>query len=321
MAKLSQDEAHRGLQGGSRSSRLSDFVKKFEEVFEVTAAAPVAVAAAGGAAAPAEEVEEKTEFDVVLKSAGDKKIQVIKEVRGLTSLGLGEAKALVETADAKILEGANKEAADKAKAALEAAGATVEPRLSPTSWSRRPLPLGVAAFVVCGSGGQVWVWRSRASAGLTGCASRPVDPVRPGNLGPVAPSDDGPDLREAAQLVLTDVGRRAPQRPDARDAILVRVGGEGRARTPRDRTFRWRASRPTRACCGDGRTRSTGPRRRPSRCRTRSRSPCRASPPGTGRTGRRAPAPRGRAARGRSARGPAASDGARSPRCSRGRTR
>ncbi|MFE4952236.1 50S ribosomal protein L7/L12 [Leifsonia sp. NPDC056665] len=105
---------------------LSEFVKKFEETFEVTAAAPVAVAAAGaGAAAPAEEVEEKTAFDVVLEAAGDKKIQVIKEVRALTSLGLGEAKALVDGAPSTVLEGATKEAAEKAKAQLEEAGATV----------------------------------------------------------------------------------------------------------------------------------------------------------------------------------------------------
>jgi large subunit ribosomal protein L7/L12 len=105
---------------------LSEFVKKFEETFEVTAAAPVAVAAAGGgAAAPAEEVEEKDSFDVVLEAAGDKKIQVIKEVRTLTSLGLGEAKALVDGAPGVVLEGANKEAAEKAKAQLEEAGATV----------------------------------------------------------------------------------------------------------------------------------------------------------------------------------------------------
>lgn len=105
---------------------LSDFVKKFEETFEVTAAAPVAVAAAGGgAAAPAEEVEEKDSFDVVLEAAGDKKIQVIKEVRALTNLGLGEAKALVDGAPSTVLEGVNKENADKAKAQLEEAGATV----------------------------------------------------------------------------------------------------------------------------------------------------------------------------------------------------
>ena len=104
---------------------LSEFVKTFEEVFEVTAAAPVAVAAAGGAAAPAEAAEEKTEFDVVLESAGDQKIQVIKEVRALTNLGLGEAKAVVDGAPATVLEGANKETAEKAKAALEAAGAKV----------------------------------------------------------------------------------------------------------------------------------------------------------------------------------------------------
>ena len=105
---------------------LSDFVKLFEETFEVTAAAPVAVAAAGGAAAadaPAE--EEKDEFDVILEAAGDKKIAVIKEVRGLTSLGLGEAKALVDGAPKAVLEGVNKETAEKAKEALEGAGAKV----------------------------------------------------------------------------------------------------------------------------------------------------------------------------------------------------
>jgi large subunit ribosomal protein L7/L12 len=103
---------------------LSDFVKKFEEVFEVTAAAPVAVAAAAPAAA-AEAAEEKDSFDVVLEAAGDQKIQVIKEVRALTNLGLGEAKAVVDGAPSKVLEGVNKEAAEKAKAALEAVGAKV----------------------------------------------------------------------------------------------------------------------------------------------------------------------------------------------------
>ena len=102
---------------------LSEFVKTFEEVFEVTAAAPVAVAAA---AAPAgEAAAEKDSFDVVLEAAGDQKIQVIKEVRALTNLGLGEAKALVDGAPATVLEGANKDAAEKAKAALEGAGAKV----------------------------------------------------------------------------------------------------------------------------------------------------------------------------------------------------
>jgi len=104
---------------------LSEFVKAFEETFEVTAAAPVAVAAAGGAPAAAEAAEEQDEFDVVLESAGDKKIQVIKVVRELTSLGLGEAKAVVDGAPKAVLEGATKEAADKAKAALEEARATV----------------------------------------------------------------------------------------------------------------------------------------------------------------------------------------------------
>jgi large subunit ribosomal protein L7/L12 len=107
---------------------LSEFVKSFEETFGVTAAAPVAVAAAGGggaAAAPAEAEAEQDEFDVVLEAAGEKKIQVIKEVRGLTSLGLKEAKDLVDGTPATVLEKVNKEAADKAKAALESAGATV----------------------------------------------------------------------------------------------------------------------------------------------------------------------------------------------------
>ena len=124
MAKLSNDELIEAFKELTLIE-LSEFVKKFEEVFEVTAAAPVAAAAAPGAAAPAEEVEEKTSFDVILEAAGDKKIQVIKEVRALTSLGLGEAKALVDGAPKPVLEGANKEAADKAKAQLEAAGATV----------------------------------------------------------------------------------------------------------------------------------------------------------------------------------------------------
>ncbi|PRZ40973.1 LSU ribosomal protein L12P [Antricoccus suffuscus] len=104
---------------------LSDFVKAFEEKFDVTAAAPVAVAAAGGGAAAAPAEEEKDEFDVILESAGDKKIQVIKEVRTLTSLGLKEAKDLVDGAPKPVLEKANKETADSAKEALEAAGATV----------------------------------------------------------------------------------------------------------------------------------------------------------------------------------------------------
>ncbi|MCL2090944.1 MAG: 50S ribosomal protein L7/L12 [Micrococcales bacterium] len=106
---------------------LSEFVKAFEEKFDVKAAAPVAVAgpAAGGGAADAPAEEEKDSFDVVLEAAGDKKIQVIKEVRALTSLGLKEAKDLVDGAPKPVLEGVNKEAADKAKAALEGAGATV----------------------------------------------------------------------------------------------------------------------------------------------------------------------------------------------------
>ena len=104
---------------------LSDFVKAFEETFDVTAAAPVAVAAAGPAAV-VEEVEEKDTFDVILAAVGEKKIQVIKEVRALTNLGLGEAKALVDGAPKPVLEGVKKEEAAKAKEVLEAAGATVE---------------------------------------------------------------------------------------------------------------------------------------------------------------------------------------------------
>ena len=107
---------------------LSELLKEFEERFGVTAAAPVAVAAAAPAAGGGEssDAEEKTEFDVILTAAGDKKIQVIKEVRALTSLGLKEAKDLVDGAPKPVLEKANKEDADKAKAQLEGAGATVE---------------------------------------------------------------------------------------------------------------------------------------------------------------------------------------------------
>jgi large subunit ribosomal protein L7/L12 len=107
---------------------LSEFVKQFEDTFGVTAAAPVAVAAApaaGGGAAAAEDAAEQDEFDVILEAAGDKKINVIKEVRSLTSLGLKEAKELVEAAPKAVLEKATKEAAEKAKEALEGAGATV----------------------------------------------------------------------------------------------------------------------------------------------------------------------------------------------------
>ena len=107
---------------------LSEFIKQFEEAFDVKAAAagPVMVAAPGGGGGGAEAEEEQTEFDVVLTSAGDKKIQVIKEVRALTSLGLKEAKDLVDGAPQAVLEKVNKEAADKAKETLEAAGASVE---------------------------------------------------------------------------------------------------------------------------------------------------------------------------------------------------
>ena len=106
---------------------LSEFVKEFEDTFDVTAAAPVAVAAApaAGGAAGGDAAAEQDEFDVILEGAGEKKIQVIKEVRTITGLGLKEAKDLVEGAPKPVLEKANKEAADKAKDALEAAGASV----------------------------------------------------------------------------------------------------------------------------------------------------------------------------------------------------
>jgi large subunit ribosomal protein L7/L12 len=126
MAKLSTEELLDAFKELTLLE-LSAFVKEFETTFNVTAAAPVAVAAAGGggAAAPAEEEEAVDEVDVILEAAGDKKIQVIKEVRSLTSLGLKEAKDLVEAAPKAVLEKVNKETADKAKASLEAAGASV----------------------------------------------------------------------------------------------------------------------------------------------------------------------------------------------------
>ena len=127
MAKLSTDELLDAFKEMTLLE-LSEFVKQFEEAFGVTAAAPVAVAAApaaGGGAAEADEAAEQDEFDVVLEAAGEKKINVIKEVRALTSLGLKEAKELVEAAPKAVLEKVNKEAADKAKEALEGAGASV----------------------------------------------------------------------------------------------------------------------------------------------------------------------------------------------------
>ena len=126
MAKLSTDDLLEAFKEMTLLE-LSEFVKQFEETFDVKAAAPVAVAAAagGGAGAEAEAPEEQDEFDVILEAAGDKKIQVIKEVRSLTSLGLKEAKDLVDGAPKLVLEKVNKEAAEKGKAALEGAGATV----------------------------------------------------------------------------------------------------------------------------------------------------------------------------------------------------
>jgi large subunit ribosomal protein L7/L12 len=127
MAKLSTDELLDAFKDMTLIE-LSEFVKKFEDTFEVTAAAPIAVGVApagGGGGAPAEAAEEQDEFDVILEAAGEKKIQVIKEVRTLTSLGLKEAKDLVDGAPKSVLEKVSKDAAEKAKAALEGAGATV----------------------------------------------------------------------------------------------------------------------------------------------------------------------------------------------------
>ena len=126
MAKLSNEELLSAFEEMTLLE-LSEFVKLFEEKFDVTAAAPAAVVAAapGGGGGEAAAEEEKDEFDVILEAAGDKKIAVIKEVRGLTSLGLKEAKDLVDGAPKPVLEGVDKDAADKAKAALEGAGATV----------------------------------------------------------------------------------------------------------------------------------------------------------------------------------------------------
>jgi large subunit ribosomal protein L7/L12 len=127
MAKVSTDD----LLGAFKEMtllELSDFIKQFEETFDVkaAAAAPLMMAGPGGGAAAGQEVEEQTEFDVILTGVGDKKIQVIKEVRALTSLGLKEAKDLVDGAPKPVLERVAKEQADKAKEVLEAAGATVE---------------------------------------------------------------------------------------------------------------------------------------------------------------------------------------------------
>ncbi|MEV6792679.1 50S ribosomal protein L7/L12 [Streptomyces sp. NPDC051320] len=125
MAKLSQDELLEQFETLTLIE-LSEFVKAFEEKFDVKAAAPVAVAAAGGVAAPAEAAAEQDEFDVILTGAGDKKIQVIKVVRELTSLGLKEAKDLVDGAPKPVLEKVAKDAADKAAESLKGAGASVE---------------------------------------------------------------------------------------------------------------------------------------------------------------------------------------------------
>ena len=125
MAKKTSDELLKAIEEMS-VLELKEFLDAFEEKFDVTAAAPVAVAASTGGEEEASGEEEKDSFDVMLSSAGDQKIQVIKEVRGLTSLGLKEAKEMVDGAPSEILKGASKEDAEKAKEALEGAGATVE---------------------------------------------------------------------------------------------------------------------------------------------------------------------------------------------------
>jgi large subunit ribosomal protein L7/L12 len=127
MAKTSADDLLEQFKGMTLLE-LSDFIKKFEETFDVkaAAAAPMMMPGAAAPGAPAEEAEEQTEFDVILTAAGDKKIQVIKEVRSLTSLGLKEAKDLVDGAPKPVLERVTKEAADKAKEQLEAAGGSAE---------------------------------------------------------------------------------------------------------------------------------------------------------------------------------------------------
>ncbi len=127
MAKISADDLLDAFKEMTLLE-LSEFVKQFETTFDVTAAAPVAIAApagGGGGGAAAEVAEEQSDFDVILEGAGEKKIQVIKEVRTLTNLGLKEAKDLVDGAPKTVLEKVNKETADKAKAALEGAGASV----------------------------------------------------------------------------------------------------------------------------------------------------------------------------------------------------
>ena len=128
MAKMSPDDVLDAVAEWNLLE-LSDFIKKFEEKFEVTAAAPVAMAmpgGGGGGGAPAEAEEEKTEFDVILTAAGEKKINVIKEVRAITGLGLKEAKDLVEAAPKPVKEGVSKDEAAKIKKQLEEAGATVD---------------------------------------------------------------------------------------------------------------------------------------------------------------------------------------------------
>jgi len=124
MAKLTNEELLTAFEELTLIE-LSEFIKAFEEKFDVTAAAPMAMAAAPAAGGAAEAAEEQTEFDVILEAAGEKKIGVIKEVRAITSLGLKEAKDLVDGAPKPVLEGVNKEAAEKAKEQLEGAGATV----------------------------------------------------------------------------------------------------------------------------------------------------------------------------------------------------
>ena len=189
MAKLSTDDLLEAFKEMTLLE-LSEFVKQFEDTFDVKAAAPVAVAApaAGGGGAAAEAPEEKDEFNVTLEAAGDKKIQVIKEVRSLTSLGLKEAKDLVDGAPKLVLENVNKEAAEKAKAALEGAGATVTVKsvpAGPQAGPAGPTPARRAA-ARAGSPGPRRV-RSRQRRACSGAASSAALSLSPcaGFSGPI----------------------------------------------------------------------------------------------------------------------------------------
>ncbi len=200
---------------------LSEFVKKFEETFEVTAAAPVAVAAAGGgAAAPVEEVEEKDSFDVVLEAAGEKKIQVIKEVRALTSLGLGEAKALVDGAPGVVLEGANKETLRRQRPSSK--------RLAPPSRSSSSVPArGCNKGATPRGSGALCVVHRRRLPRTTGEAGRTVTtrlapPLVPSSSG-IPGSGPGTDIinRSSPTAGCPGCGRDVPVRRVSQARVLA----------------------------------------------------------------------------------------------------